>query len=246
MNNARMRNCLIVVMVCVCSSFGMTQVDSGVGKPVVDTSRWIVNADAHSVAMGINRYILRPGATPSEMSIFVIGNLNRMAWVDLDSASGFGSVCMTMLATGNQLDVSTGLNSIDVGWNSMTVLSVDDGEVAGSMDGILEPAALDVINALVRDKNLKRFLSKSISTPAFGYDCNTPCRNEYPRLNDCEGSWDAYVCCMNEARYDHCRRICDCHQRYDGAALAGCESLVSSLFLMEATKCAADFWWFLN
>ena len=246
MNIMGMRNWLIAIMVCMCSSIGMAQIDGGVGKPVVDSSRWVVNADAQSVDAGISRYILQYGAKKNEMSIFVMGNLDRMAWVNLDSSSGFASICMTMLSTGDQLDVFTGLNSIDVGWNSMAVLSVDDGEITGSMDGILGTAALDVMNALARDQNLKRFLSKSISTPAFGYDCNTPCRNEYPRPDDCDGAWDTYVCCMNEAHYDHCRRICDCHQRYDGAALISCESLVSSLFLMEATGCAADFWWFLN
>lgn len=242
MNNVKIRKWLIAIMVCACSSVGMAQIDGGMGKPVVDSSRWIVNADAQSADVGISRYILRSDSGKNEMNILVMGNLDRMALVKMDETNGISSMCITMLSNGNQLDVFSSSNSIDVGWNSMTVFSVDDGGITGSIGGILGTAAFDVMNALTRDQNLRRFLVKKSSNPSVGVGCNEPCRSHWPQYDDCNGAWDEYNCCRREAQYDHCRRACECFLMHP---LAGtfCTDWSNKLYLFELGACAADLVW---
>lgn len=240
-------------MACVCSSAGAAELQVGLTglKPSVASSRWIASADADSARVGISRYILQPGPGKHEMNVLVMGDFDRMAYVNLDRTGDVSSVRITMFSTGDQLDIDSSPNSIDVGWNSMSVLSVDDGEFIGAMGSILDSAAVDVMNALANDRNVRKLLLKNGAHPSVGSDCNTACREEWPRPDDCDGMWDEYKCCIIEAHYDHCRRICKCILNDNGGIIDGikrrlCEDAANTGLIVESLACAAQFLWFLD
>lgn len=250
MNIAGIRNWTIVAIASVCSSAGAAEADRGLTmvkplKPVAETSRWIVEADAHSAEVGISRYILQPGDGRNDMDILVMGDSNRMAYVNLGRANDVSSMRITMFANDDQLDIYTGVESIEVDWNSMRLLSVDvdEGVIHGSMDGILDSDAFGVMNAMASDQNLMAHLSTNEAEPTIGITCNSTCRALWPRPADCEGAFDQYKCCIIEAHYDHCRRICECFQNDDGSwgdavIRRLCEAAAQAALALESLDCA--------
>jgi|TARA_B100001059_G_C17780473_1_gene553863 hypothetical protein len=250
MNTARKRNWLIATIACACSSVGAAELQGGLAvakplKPVVETSRWIVNADAQSAEAGISRYVLQPGDGRHEMNILVMGDSDRMAYVNLDRIDDVSSMHITMFSNDDQLNIFTSVHSIAVDWNSMRLLrvNVEEGEIFGSMGGILDSDAVSVMNAMTSDQNLKRYLSTNESEPSIGINCNSTCRALWPLPDDCYGSFDEYECCIIEAHYDHCRRICDCFQNDNGSwgdAIIRrlCDAKANAGLVLETLDCA--------
>ena len=252
MNLMSIRNLLIGSMVCLCASIGMAKEDVGVGKPSVESFSWLVNADAQSADVGIERYIVRSGRGKNGTNILVMGDLSRMAIANLNRADDVSSIRLTMLASGEQLDIFRSRHSIQVGLNSMTVLEVNmrDGEILGSMEAIRDSEAGDVMYALLHDQNLEAHFARSTSEPSIGYGCDQACRIEYPRPDDCLGPFDELACCDAEVHYDFCRRVCQCGIDFDEwwqfPARKSCEDIAKAMFLYEGLKCGADFLWPLS
>ncbi len=51
--------------------------------------------------------------------------------------------------------------------------------------------------------------------------CEKTCRARNPKPDDCEGAVNALVCCIVEASYDNCVRMCRCSQYYSSDFLIG-------------------------
>ena len=247
MKTLSVRNLVVVGLALCWSAVAWAEKDHSMDSPVGESTRWIVDADDQSVNLGIDQFVFRTLGDKNGLDLIVLGDIDHMSIVSLDRVGERSSVKISMLASGDQIELINGNNDIDVIWNGDLAVSVDDGEILYGVDSDVKITAsvVDVLRSLTQDQNLRRSLAQAVKKPSIGVGCAQTCRNQHPRPDDCDGWWDEYACCVNEAEYDFCRRACACYLMTNPIKRSACLTGASTLFILEGEVCAIDFLWFL-
>lgn len=126
-----------------------------------------------------------------------------------------GSVSLIVSVDGQmQYTIDVGAEAADI---VMAISSPYGNASITSSDSEQNSAWSDLVSSIAPYNDVISIVLQEV-TASFGSEtagesdstCASLCREDFPIPDDCQGAWDEYVCCINEAQYDLCRRRCEC------------------------------------
>lgn len=213
---------------------------------VEGASQSLVRAAGTSQDRGVDMFLVLQNKSHQCHDIISLGAPEMMADIQLKLDRGVSEISVAMLLTQNTLCWRRSNDQIDLYSDGHLVRRIRNG-VVDIIDGRpIRGPALEVLISVLEDGELRNNFLNEFAGQSTSSGCADTCRTTYPRPADCDGWWDEYVCCVQEAGYDHCRRACLCFEEHDTkAGQVACLTLANSLYILEGEICVLKlnpFW----
>ncbi len=214
-----------------------------------------VEATGASVEAGVKGYecSIESGAGGAEWTCQVVGKRGVAGWVSVATVAG-GVAVTAQPAQGTQPLTATILEGGEF------KVTRGDQVLAHIKPMFVNPTSgLPIVGEVQCDANLQSDAAWALLMRVFGDPgvgqvlvgppvdisalCDEQCGLQYPMPGDCLGAWDEYICCVRQAEYDHCRRVCACASLPSPQDEA-CVAIASAIYVRDGLACAAHYLFF--